>query len=171
VIPAEIADEIAAEAAEMTVFEDFVLEEVQNGRGDHQHRHHGGGADGRDDAVGRIPAQRPVFCRQAAKVFEDFVLEEVQNGRGVIGLYPLIDERAKADFAAWRQKTTPSASPTTTSPGNTATSPQPIGTLMSSAWCRVRLEVQNGRGVIGLYPLIDERAKADFAAWRQKTGR
>jgi regulator of RNase E activity RraA len=26
VIPAEIADEIAAEAAEMTVFEDFVLE-------------------------------------------------------------------------------------------------------------------------------------------------
>ena len=56
VIPAEIADEIAAEAAEMTVFEDFVL-------------------------------------------------EEVQNGRGVIGLYPLIDERAKADFAAWRQKT------------------------------------------------------------------
>lgn len=56
VIPAEIADEIAAEAAEMTVFEDFVL-------------------------------------------------EEVQNGRGVIGLYPLTDERAKADFAAWRQKT------------------------------------------------------------------
>jgi regulator of RNase E activity RraA len=44
VIPAEIADEIAAEAAEMTVC-----------------------ADGRDDAVGRIPAQRPVFCRQAAK--------------------------------------------------------------------------------------------------------
>lgn len=56
VIPAEIADEVAAEAAEMTVFEDFVL-------------------------------------------------EEVQTGRGVIGLYPLIDEQAKADFAAWRQKT------------------------------------------------------------------
>ena len=56
VIPAEIADEIAAEAAEMTVFEDFVL-------------------------------------------------EEVQGGRGVIGLYPLIDEQAKADFAAWRQRT------------------------------------------------------------------
>lgn len=56
VIPADIADEIAAEAAEMTVFEDFVL-------------------------------------------------EEVQNGRAVIGLYPLIDEQAKADFAAWRQKT------------------------------------------------------------------
>ncbi len=56
VIPAEIADEVAAEAAEMTVFEDFVL-------------------------------------------------EEVQNGRAVIGLYPLIDEQAKADFAAWREKT------------------------------------------------------------------
>ncbi len=56
VIPAEIADEIAAEAAEMTVFEDFVL-------------------------------------------------EEVQNGRGVIGLYPLVDAQAKADFDAWRKKT------------------------------------------------------------------
>ncbi|MGX7707072.1 ribonuclease activity regulator RraA [Methylobacterium sp. Gmos1] len=56
VIPADIADEVAAEAAEMTVFEDFVL-------------------------------------------------EEVQNGRGVIGLYPLIDEQAKTDFAAWRRKT------------------------------------------------------------------
>ncbi|TGD96500.1 ribonuclease activity regulator RraA [Methylobacterium nonmethylotrophicum] len=56
VIPAALADEVAAEAAEMTVFEDFVL-------------------------------------------------EEVQNGRAVIGLYPLIDEHAKADFAAWRQKT------------------------------------------------------------------
>jgi regulator of RNase E activity RraA len=56
VIPAEIADEVAAEAAEMTVFEDFVL-------------------------------------------------EEVQRGRAVIGLYPLIDEAAKADFAAWREKT------------------------------------------------------------------
>jgi regulator of RNase E activity RraA len=32
VIPAAIADEIAAEAAEMTVFEDFVMEKVQEGR-------------------------------------------------------------------------------------------------------------------------------------------
>lgn len=32
VIPAHIADEIAKEAAEMTVFEDFVTEEVKNGR-------------------------------------------------------------------------------------------------------------------------------------------
>jgi len=32
VIPAEIADEIAAEAVEMTAFEDFVVEKVQEGR-------------------------------------------------------------------------------------------------------------------------------------------
>ncbi|OWT77062.1 ribonuclease activity regulator RraA [Achromobacter sp. HZ28] len=32
VIPAHMADEIAAEAAEMTVFEDFVAEQVANGR-------------------------------------------------------------------------------------------------------------------------------------------
>jgi regulator of RNase E activity RraA len=33
VIPAHLADEIAVEAVEMTAFEDFVTEEVQNGRG------------------------------------------------------------------------------------------------------------------------------------------
>ena len=33
VIPAGIADEIAVEAAEMTAFEDFVIEQVQGGRG------------------------------------------------------------------------------------------------------------------------------------------
>ena len=32
VIPAGIAEEVAAEAAEMTVFEDFVIEQVENGR-------------------------------------------------------------------------------------------------------------------------------------------
>jgi regulator of RNase E activity RraA len=32
VIPAQLADDIAAEAVEMTVFEDFVLEEVRKGR-------------------------------------------------------------------------------------------------------------------------------------------
>ena len=32
VIPADIADEIAAEAVEMTAFEDFVIEQVQKGR-------------------------------------------------------------------------------------------------------------------------------------------
>ncbi len=54
VIPAHLADEIAEEATEMTVYEDFVL-------------------------------------------------SEVQRGRAVIGLYPLIDEQAKTDFATWRQ--------------------------------------------------------------------
>jgi regulator of RNase E activity RraA len=32
VIPAHLADEIADEAVEMTAFEDFVTEQVQNGR-------------------------------------------------------------------------------------------------------------------------------------------
>jgi regulator of RNase E activity RraA len=32
VIPAHFADEIAAEAVEMTAFEDFVTEEVRNGK-------------------------------------------------------------------------------------------------------------------------------------------
>ena len=32
VIPAEIADEVAEEAVQMTVFEDFVLEQVQAGK-------------------------------------------------------------------------------------------------------------------------------------------
>lgn len=32
VIPAHLADEIASEAAEMTVFEDFVQEKVMEGR-------------------------------------------------------------------------------------------------------------------------------------------
>jgi regulator of RNase E activity RraA len=32
VIPAHLADEVAAEAIEMTAFEDFVTEEVSNGR-------------------------------------------------------------------------------------------------------------------------------------------
>ena len=41
--------------------------------------------------------------------------------------------------------TTPSPSPTITSPGNTGASPQPIGTLMSSAWCSVRLVGADGR--------------------------
>ena len=32
VIPAHLADEVAAEAVEMTAFEDFVTEEVRNGK-------------------------------------------------------------------------------------------------------------------------------------------
>ena len=54
VIPAHLADDIAAEAVEMTAYEDFVT-------------------------------------------------EEVLNGRSIIGLYPATDEKARDDFAAWRQ--------------------------------------------------------------------
>jgi regulator of RNase E activity RraA len=32
-------------------------------------------------------------------------------------------------------------------------------------------EVQQGRAVIGLYPATTEQARADFAAWRKRTGR
>jgi regulator of RNase E activity RraA len=53
VIPAGIADAIAAEAVEMTVYEDFVT-------------------------------------------------EQVDAGRTIVGLYPLTDEQARVDFAAWR---------------------------------------------------------------------
>ena len=35
--------------------------------------------------------------------FEDFVTEEVLKGRSILGLYPATDERALADFAAWRK--------------------------------------------------------------------
>lgn len=35
--------------------------------------------------------------------YEDFVTEEVLNGRSIIGLYPSTDEKARSDFAAWRQ--------------------------------------------------------------------
>ena len=34
--------------------------------------------------------------------FEDFVTEEVQKGRSILGLYPATDEKAMADFTAWR---------------------------------------------------------------------
>lgn len=34
--------------------------------------------------------------------FEDFVTEEVLKGRSILGLYPLTDEQATRDFAAWR---------------------------------------------------------------------
>ena len=37
--------------------------------------------------------------------FEDFVQEEVGKGRAVIGLYPPTTEQARADYAAWRQRT------------------------------------------------------------------
>jgi regulator of RNase E activity RraA len=56
VIPAHLADEIAAETTEMTTFEDFVQ-------------------------------------------------DTVKGGRSIFGLYPLLDDDAKAAFAEWRKKT------------------------------------------------------------------
>jgi regulator of RNase E activity RraA len=56
VIPADIADEIAAETTEMTAFEDFVA-------------------------------------------------DTVRGGRSIFGLYPLLDDDAKAAFAKWRADT------------------------------------------------------------------
>jgi regulator of RNase E activity RraA len=35
--------------------------------------------------------------------FEDFVTEEVMKGRSIIGLYPATQDKALADFAAWRK--------------------------------------------------------------------
>jgi regulator of RNase E activity RraA len=55
VIPAHLADEVAAEGVEMTAFEDFVT-------------------------------------------------EEVMKGRSIIGLYPATQDKALADFAAWRKE-------------------------------------------------------------------
>jgi regulator of RNase E activity RraA len=37
--------------------------------------------------------------------YEDFVTETVRGGRSILGLYPLLDEDAKAAFARWRQET------------------------------------------------------------------
>jgi regulator of RNase E activity RraA len=36
--------------------------------------------------------------------FEDFVAEEVLKGRSILGLYPATEEKARADFARWRQQ-------------------------------------------------------------------
>ena len=35
--------------------------------------------------------------------YEDFVAEQVRGGRSIIGLYPATDERAIAEFQAWRR--------------------------------------------------------------------
>lgn len=36
--------------------------------------------------------------------FEDFVTEEVRKGCSILGLYPATDEKARQDFAAWRER-------------------------------------------------------------------
>jgi regulator of RNase E activity RraA len=58
VIPAELADEVADEAVEMTAFEDFVTEEVRGGR----------------PIIGLYPATDP-------KTLDDFAVWRKENGR------------------------------------------------------------------------------------------
>jgi regulator of RNase E activity RraA len=36
--------------------------------------------------------------------YETFVTEQVAAGRSILGLYPLIDEEARSDFAHWRER-------------------------------------------------------------------
>ena len=63
---------------------------------------------GDTDGVVVIPAHlADEIATEATEMtsFEDFVQETVKNGRSIFGLYPLLDDDAKAAFAAWRQKT------------------------------------------------------------------
>jgi len=36
-------------------------------------------------------------------LFEEFVMEKVNEGRSIIGLYPLIDEKIRIEFEAWKK--------------------------------------------------------------------
>lgn len=58
--------------------------------------------NGSDIMTGLKPETR---AKQAFEMtaFEDFVTEEVRKGRGIFGLYPATDDKALADFAAWRK--------------------------------------------------------------------
>lgn len=60
---------------------------------------------GDDDGVMVIPAkiadEVAEECWQMT-LYEDFVLERVQNGQKIIGLYPLVDEQIKEEFAVWQ---------------------------------------------------------------------
>ena len=61
---------------------------------------------GDGEAVVVIPAHLADEVAEEAvemTAFEDFVTEEVGKGRSILGLYPATDEKARADFAAWRQ--------------------------------------------------------------------
>jgi regulator of RNase E activity RraA len=37
-------------------------------------------------------------------VYEDFVVDMVAHGHSIVGLYPMTDPRAKAQFEAWRKE-------------------------------------------------------------------
>lgn len=61
---------------------------------------------GDGEAVVVIPAHLADEVAEEAvemTAFEDFVTEEVAKGRSILGLYPATEEKARADFAAWRQ--------------------------------------------------------------------
>lgn len=64
---------------------------------------------GDDDGVMVIPAniadEVADECLQMT-LFEDFVMSKVQNGTSIIGLYPLVDEKAKAEFEVWKKNKT-----------------------------------------------------------------
>jgi regulator of RNase E activity RraA len=58
------------------------------------------------DGVVVLPAHLAAEIAEEAvgmTAFEDFVTEQVLAGRSIIGLYPPTQERAHAEFAAWRQ--------------------------------------------------------------------
>jgi regulator of RNase E activity RraA len=58
------------------------------------------------EAVVVIPAHLADEVAEEAvemTAFEDFVTEEVTKGRSILGLYPATEEKARADFAAWRR--------------------------------------------------------------------
>jgi regulator of RNase E activity RraA len=61
------------------------------------------------DAEGVVVIPATIAAEIAAEAtemtaFEDFVTEQVRAGRSILGLYPPTDERARLDFAAWRQQ-------------------------------------------------------------------
>lgn len=61
---------------------------------------------GDDDGVMVIPSsiadEVADECLQMT-LFEEFVMENVQHGKEIIGLYPLTDEKIKADFEEWKR--------------------------------------------------------------------
>lgn len=62
---------------------------------------------GDDDGVMVIPShlvEEAIEECTKMTLFENFVLEEVQNGRTIIGLYPLTNEKIRAEFEQWKLK-------------------------------------------------------------------
>ena len=60
------------------------------------------------DAEGVVIIPAPLAAEIAEEAvaqtaYEDFVTEEVLKGRSIVGLYPATEEKARTDFAAWRE--------------------------------------------------------------------